>query len=89
MTTVLITGGTGFIGTSLTHALLEKNYKVIVLSRQAGKQSDNPNLSYAHWDVSSGSINKEAFGKADYIVHLAGAGVSDKRWTKKKKTGDH
>jgi uncharacterized protein (TIGR01777 family) len=85
MTTILITGGTGLIGTALTHALLEKNYKVIILSREPDKQSGNPNLSYAHWDVSSFSIDKEAFGKVDYIVHLAGAGVGDKRWTKKRK----
>ena len=86
MTTILITGGTGMIGKALTHALLEKNYKVIVLSRQTNqRQSETTNLSYAAWNVDGQTIDKEAISKADYIIHLAGAGVADKRWTKKRK----
>ncbi|MGZ8559791.1 MAG: TIGR01777 family oxidoreductase [Chitinophagaceae bacterium] len=86
MTTILITGGTGLIGKALTHALLEKNYKVIVLSRQTNqRQQQTANLSFASWNVDDQTINKEAISKADYIVHLAGAGVADKRWTKKRK----
>jgi uncharacterized protein (TIGR01777 family) len=88
MATVLITGGTGLIGTALTKALLEKNYKVIILSRS--KESSKPgslhgNVSYAHWDVEKQIIDKAALAKADYIVHLAGAGIADKRWTKNRK----
>lgn len=86
MTTILITGGTGLIGKALTHALLEKNYKVIVLSRQTNQpQQQTANLSFASWNADDQTINKEAISKADYIVHLAGAGVADKRWTKKRK----
>lgn len=86
MTTILITGGTGMIGKALTHALLEKNYKVIVLSRQFNqRQTETTNLSYAAWNVDGQTIDKEAISKADYIIHLAGAGVADKRWTKKRK----
>ena len=86
MTTILITGGTGMIGKALTHALLEKNYKVIVLSRQTNqRQSETTNLSYAAWNVDGQTIDKEAISKADYIIHLAGAGVADKRWTRKRK----
>jgi uncharacterized protein (TIGR01777 family) len=86
MTTVLITGGTGLIGKALTHALLEKNFKVIILSRQtSNRQSAGSNLSYATWDVAGQMIDKEAIGTTDYIIHLAGAGVADKRWTKKRK----
>ena len=86
MTTILITGGTGMIGKALTHALLEKNYKVIVLSRQTNQQqTETTNLSYAAWNVDGQTIDKEAISKADYIIHLAGAGVADKRWTKKRK----
>ena len=86
MTTILITGGTGMIGKALTHALLEKNYKVIVLSRQTNqRQTETTNLSYAAWNVDGQTIDKEAISKADYIIHLAGAGVADKRWKKKRK----
>jgi uncharacterized protein (TIGR01777 family) len=86
METVLITGGTGMIGKALTTALLEKNYYVIILSRNAanGQRTTN-NLSYAQWNINEQAIDKEAIAKADYIIHLAGAGVADKRWTKKRK----
>ena len=86
MATVLITGGTGLIGKALTNALLEKNYKVIILTRGAVNQhTKTGNLSYAQWDIHNQQIEKEAINSADYIIHLAGAGVADKRWTKKRK----
>jgi uncharacterized protein (TIGR01777 family) len=85
MATVLITGGTGLVGKALGQALLEKGYTVIILSRQAGKKSAVPNLSYAAWDAEKQTIDEVAISSADYIIHLAGAGVADKRWTKKRK----
>ena len=86
MATILITGGTGMIGTALTHALLERNYKVIILSRQnEGGNAESAGLSYARWDLSSQMIDANAIRDADFIVHLAGAGIADKRWTKKRK----
>jgi len=84
MQTVLITGGTGMVGTSLTQLLLSKGYQVIVLTRQP-RVSKLSNLSYAVWDIAKGTIDPLAIGKADTIVHLAGAGVADKRWSKKRK----
>lgn len=85
MTTVLITGGTGMIGSTLTEALLEKNYKIIILSRQDSKQPATGNVSYAQWNIITQTIDAAAIAKADYIIHLAGAGIADKRWTKKRK----
>jgi uncharacterized protein len=83
-TTVLITGGTGLIGTALTNLLLSKGYKVIILSRSP-KESANNNLLYATWNLSEQTIDIAAIQQADYIVHLAGAGVADKRWSAKRK----
>ncbi len=85
MATILITGGTGLVGKALGQALLGKGYTVIILSRQAGKKSAVANLSYAAWDVEKQTIDEEAISAADYIIHLAGAGVAEKRWTKKRK----
>ena len=86
METVLITGGTGLIGNAITKALLEKNYRVIVLSRSTdNRQPAADNLSYAQWNINNQTIDKDAIAKADYIIHLAGAGIADKRWTKKRK----
>ena len=44
-----------------------------------------PNLSYAEWNIGAQTIDVSAVAKADYVIHLAGAGVADKRWTAKRK----
>jgi uncharacterized protein (TIGR01777 family) len=85
MAIVLITGGTGMIGTALTNLLLSREYDVIILSRNPKHTTVNPKLSYAAWDPSKLSIDSSAIQKADYIVNLAGANVGDKRWTAKRK----
>jgi uncharacterized protein len=83
METVLITGGTGLIGTALTSLLQSKGYNVIILSRKPHKSRDN--VSYLQWDTRKNYIDPAAIEHTDHIVHLAGAGIADKRWTKKRK----
>ena len=85
MTTILITGGTGLVGKALGQALLEKGYHVIILTRDGNRKSAAANLSYAVWNVEEQTIDRSAIEKADHIILLAGAGVADKRWTKKRK----
>lgn len=85
MNTILITGGTGLVGNALTKALLSKGYSVIILTRQKDKQSTVPNLSFAHWDIENMTIDELVFAQVSYIIHLAGAGIADKRWTEKRK----
>ncbi len=76
--TVLITGGSGLIGQHLTALLLHHGYKVIHLSRSA-HSGDVPTYQ---WDIGQGQIDERAIQQADHIIHLAGAGIADKRWTK-------
>jgi len=87
MPTVLITGGTGLIGKALSELLLQKGYHVIILSRKLPDRQigDSSDLTYAHWDIARQTVDAAAVQKADYIIHLAGAGVADKRWTSKRK----
>lgn len=85
MSTVLITGGTGLVGQALSSKLLEKKYDVIILTRKKEKYQSTSRLSYAEWDTEKGELDEEAFAKADHIIHLAGAGVADKRWTTERK----
>lgn len=82
--TVVITGGTGLIGTALSRYLLTNNYGVVVLTRHPEKARNNhaaSGLQYAHWDVTRQTIDSSAISGASAIVHLAGAGVVDKPWT--------
>ena len=84
METILLTGGTGLIGTALTELLLAQGYKVVILTRESRKQVSEQ-LRYALWDVKKGFIDRTAVGEADHIIHLAGAGVAGKRWTESRK----
>jgi uncharacterized protein (TIGR01777 family) len=86
MATVIITGATGLIGTALTKTLLIKGYTVIGFTCGGQQPSVNhPKLSFAKWNVEKGILDREALLAADHIVHLAGAGISDKRWSHGRK----
>ena len=85
MATVLITGGTGLIGTALSQYLKEKGYTVMILSRQIGMQSSDQSVQFLMWNPKKNLIDERAIKESDYIIHLAGAGIADKRWTKKRK----
>ncbi|MEP7145340.1 MAG: TIGR01777 family oxidoreductase [Ferruginibacter sp.] len=82
MQTILITGGTGMIGTQLTKHLSARGYEVIILTRKIpGSKHADPNVTYALWQVDKQMIDLNAIQKASYIIHLSGAGVVDKKWT--------
>ncbi len=84
MSKILITGGTGLLGTALTQMLVKSGHSVTILSRSA-KKSDRPGIGYAQWNVQAQTIDRQAVAEADYIVHLAGANVAGKRWTSSRK----
>ena len=82
MKTILITGGTGLVGKALTDLILSKGYKVVILTRSPQQQIiTSPDISYAFWNVEKKIIDIDAIQQADHIIHLAGAGVMDKKWT--------
>ena len=82
MRKVLITGGSGLIGRRLSFLLKSRGYEVRILSR-----SNNPKNSYKTflWNISEKTINDSAFEDLNHIIHLAGAGIADKRWSEKRK----
>jgi hypothetical protein len=79
MYTILITGGTGLIGQLLQKKLTKKGYEVRVLTRNPKRTNE-----FA-WNITNKTIDDNAFTNLDYIIHLAGAGIADKRWTDKRK----
>lgn len=82
METILITGASGLIGQKLTPLFLRKGYRVIHLSRTLPAR---PAVETFLWDVQKQTIDNDAIQQADYIIHLAGANISDKRWTASRK----
>lgn len=81
MTKILITGASGLIGKKLTTTLLEKNYDVVHLGRGAKHGA----VKHYQWDVDRNYIEKGALDNVDVIIHLAGAGIADEKWTEKRK----
>jgi uncharacterized protein len=79
---VLITGGSGLVGRYLTSTLLSKGYTVSHLSRKA---SQFGKVRIFRWDPEKQIIDPAVFDGIDYIVHLAGANIGEKRWTKYRK----
>lgn len=85
MKNILISGGTGLVGKALTKALLEKGYDVVILTRNRAARSENPKIRYAFWNIEKKEIDANVLQDVDAIVHLAGAGVVEKRWSEKYK----
>jgi uncharacterized protein (TIGR01777 family) len=85
MATYLITGGTGLVGKALTDRLIDSGHSVIILSRKPAVYSNTSLLQHCYWDPNKSEIDEEAIRKADYIIHLAGANVAEKRWSEKRK----
>lgn len=82
MTKVLITGGSGLVGKRLSAMLAEKDYEVYILSRSRSGVTNG--VRYYQWSLADGTIEEGALD-VDHIIHLAGAGVAEKRWTKARK----
>lgn len=82
MKNILITGGSGLIGSRLTRLLRAEGYSVSHLSRT---YKPTPGVKVYTWNIDEGYIEPGAIDTADAIIHLAGEGIADKRWTKKRK----
>jgi len=79
MSIVLITGGSGLIGRHLTERLLHQGHAVRWLGRSASQRAG---VQGFRWDIAAGFVDPAALEGIDHIVHLAGAGIADKRWTR-------
>ena len=78
---ILITGATGLVGSKLTELLLQKGYRVSHLGR-AKKNGPIPSFE---WNINTEQMDIQALKGIDAIIHLAGAGIADKRWTVERK----
>ncbi len=84
---VIITGGTGLIGRALVADLLRDKHEVIVLSRRPAQYQGQmpPGTRLEAWDGHSAAGWGGLVEGTDAIVNLAGAGIADQRWSRKRK----
>ena len=78
---IAITGASGLIGSALVGYLKSEGHTVQRLVRRATVAPDE-----IRWDPKTGYVDIDALRGVDAIIHLAGVGVSDKRWTKRYKS---
>ena len=77
--TILITGGSGFIGTTLTRLLLDKGYGVVVVDILKPNIRDE-NFSFIPLDITKEKLPSDLDGKIHGVIHLAGKNIFG-RWT--------
>ena len=73
---VAVTGSTGLIGSALCTALEARGDRVVRILRQ-----DPSGRGEIHWDPADGVLDPSDLRGTDAVVHLAGAGIADRRWT--------
>lgn len=78
---IAVTGASGLIGSALVGYLKSQGHTVQRLVRRAAVSREE-----ITWDPIAGTVDMDALAGVDAVIHLAGAGVSDKRWTKKYKS---
>tara|TARA_B110000444_G_scaffold22482_1_gene18643 strand:+ start:195 stop:1106 length:912 start_codon:yes stop_codon:yes gene_type:complete len=79
---ILVSGGTGLVGQELVRILANRGHQVLVLTRNISYKSLQ---NHFHWDPTKEEIDNSAFEDIDGLIHLAGAGIAQQRWTKKRK----
>ena len=75
-----ITGASGLIGTPLVSSLRQEGHDVVRFVRSASTGQDERT-----WDPSARRLDPASLADLDAVVHLAGAGVADRRWTEARK----
>ena len=79
---VLVTGSTGFIGSALISALIGAGHRPI---RAVRGRATPAGVDAVSWDPDAGTIDASALEDLGAVVHLAGAGIGDKKWTAQRK----
>lgn len=78
---VAVTGSSGLIGTKLVARLTAQGHRAVRVVRRRPE----PGADEIYWSPSEGEIDAQSFEGLDAVVHLAGAGIGDKRWSDARK----
>lgn len=81
---IVVTGGTGFLGTMLVEDLVESGYHCTILTRSAEKYEDSTSREYKEW-LPDADYLKQYVNGCFAIINLAGAPIAGKRWTEEYK----
>jgi len=82
---VLISGGSGFIGTALTKSLLGDGHEVVILTRNPQKAVINEGVKFIGWENLADPSRSDLLPQVEAVVNLAGKNIGAGLWTKKRK----
>ena len=83
---VLVTGSTGLIGTQLCAFLFAAGHDVVrLLRKETVLPKHLASAEVVRWNDQTGEVLEGSFEGFDAVIHLAGAGIGDKRWSKARK----
>ncbi len=81
-----ITGATGFVGKSLVKTLLLKGHSVRILGRNENKAKNMfGDIEFFEWETGLEKADEKSLLSLDCLIHLAGEGISEKRWSQDEK----
>ena len=80
---ILITGGTGTVGKAVCALLEEQGHTIRILTRTIPKNESK--YSYYLWNPENDSLDENALDDVDIIIHLAGASIVEKKWSRDRK----
>lgn len=90
---IVVSGGTGFVGRALCHALVARGDQVVILTRGPARDLSHAcaecgaggKLAFETWTPEQAGPWMDVVDGADAVVHVAGASVADERWTDERK----
>lgn len=83
---LILTGGTGFIGTALRETLTQKGHEVVILTRQASRENQpGVRIRYTYWNPPYGGAWERELDGVEGVINLAGEPILGKRWTSEQK----
>lgn len=82
---VLVSGAHGMIGSAVVARLAAEGHAVVTLERPGSERRPVPGTTGSvRWDPPADTLDRTALadgGRIDAVVHLAGAGIGDRRWS--------
>ena len=82
---ILVSGSSGLVGTALTARLTSTGHRVCRLVRETSRPAGTDGATSVPWNPETGQLDPEAVSGYGSVVHLAGAGIADRRWTPERK----
>ena len=85
MKRIVISGGSGFIGSALALKLVTDGYEVVILTRAGISRNTTGGIRFVQWDAKTSGNWESELEAADSVVNLAGENIGGGLWTKKRK----